>query len=109
MKTSRSSRAVPTAHAADRRLIAREDLLRLIAVADVQPAPDGSRVVFVRRHIGEKNASVSNLWSVSIKGGGRQGEEPRPLTAGGKDRHPRFSADGSQLLFLSERQPGQPQ
>ncbi|MFM8288814.1 MAG: S9 family peptidase [Planctomycetaceae bacterium] len=87
----------------------REYLLRLVAVADVQPAPDGSRVVFVRRHIGEKNASVSNLWSVAVKGSSRQGEEPRPLTAGGKDRHPRFSADGSQLLFLSERQPGQPQ
>lgn len=102
MKTSRSSRAV--APQAGRRAITREDLLRLISVADVQPAPDGSRVVFVRRHIGDKNASVANLWTVPVKGG-----EPRPLTNGGKDRHPRFSADGSRLLFISERQAGQPQ
>jgi acylaminoacyl-peptidase len=102
MKTSRPSRAV--APQAGRRAITREDLLRLISVADVQPAPDGSRVVFVRRHIGDKNASVANLWTVPVKGG-----EPRPLTNGGKDRHPRFSADGSLLLFISERQAGQPQ
>src|SRR5262249_28031638 len=70
-------------------------------VEDAQISPDGSRVAFV---VGDSFKSdskwaKSTIWIVETSGG-----EPRQLTAGPRtDSLPRWSPDGSQLAFLSDR------
>lgn len=86
------------------RLITVDDLNRFIGVADPQISPDGKTIAFVRKHVGDKNDYVTNLWVVATEGG-----EPRQFTAGGKDRQPRYSHDGSRLAFISEREKSRPQ
>ncbi|MCY2964309.1 MAG: hypothetical protein NT069_11855 [Planctomycetota bacterium] len=97
----RRAAATSTSEAGTRRLITIDDLTRIIWVSDPQIAPDGKSIVFVRKHVGEKNNYVTNIWSVSTDGG-----EPRQFTSGGKDRRPRFSPDGSRLALISEREKG---
>ena len=77
-----------------------EDLFRLQRISDPQLSPEGKWLVYV---VGspnlEKNTFSSALWLTSAQGG-----KPRPLTtANKKDRHPRWSPDGKQILFESNR------
>ena len=46
-----------------------EDLLKFVLVGDPQISPDGKRVVFVRKHTGDKNDTLSDLWAVECDGG----------------------------------------
>jgi dipeptidyl aminopeptidase/acylaminoacyl peptidase len=86
-----------------RRRVTADDLLRFHLVADPQIAPDGSAIVFVRKHI-DRNEYVSNLW---IVGAGRG--EPRQFTGGGRDSRPRWSPDGRRLAFIGGRDRHRPQ
>ena len=72
-----------------------------MGVASPRIAPDGRRIVFVRKHTGDKNSYVTNLWMVDADGGG-----PAQFTSGGKDSHPRFSPCGGRIAFISERRGG---
>jgi len=72
-----------------------EDLLKFVFVGDPQMSPDGSRVLFTRKHVGDKNRYVTNLWIV-----GASGEAPAHLTQGGQDGHGRWSTDGSRIAFI---------
>ncbi len=94
---------------AARRGITPEDLLKFHYVNSPQISPDGRHVVFVKKHAGDKNEYVNNLWMVS--GTGRNGAwgEPRQFTGGGKDTHPRWSPDGDRIAFIGGRTKGQPQ
>jgi dipeptidyl aminopeptidase/acylaminoacyl peptidase len=76
------------------------DMFALQRLSDPQISPDGKSVAYVVAVVDkEKNASTSTIWLVPTDGGA-----PRQLTGGPKhDRHPRFSPDGSQLLFESDR------
>ena len=85
---------------AQRRGMTVADLFRIALIADAQISPDGGRVAFVRTRLDEeKDEYLSNIWIVPAEGG-----EPRQFTSGPKrDTNPRWSPDGRQLAFLSER------
>jgi Tol biopolymer transport system component len=95
--------AVPAlAPAADKRPIQVDDLFRFQRVSDPQISPDGSQVVYVVSTITDpaNNKSSSNLWLAAADGK----SPPRRLTTTDKkDNHPRWSPDGKQVLFESNR------
>jgi dipeptidyl aminopeptidase/acylaminoacyl peptidase len=73
------------------------DLLREVQIQEIEVAPDGESVVYARRTI-ESGEYRKRLWRVPWRGG-----RPEQLTRGELDAGPRFSPDGSTLLFLSQR------
>ncbi len=95
---------------AARRGIVPDDLLRLQSVATPRISPDGRNVVLVKKHVGEKNDYVTNLWMVSREGpDGERWGAPRQFTNGSKDTNPRWSPDGRRLAFVGARTKGHPQ
>ena len=58
-------------------------------------------MVFVEKHVGEKNEYASNLWMVSRDGPSAGWGDARQFTAGGKDTHPRWSPDGARIAFAT--------
>ncbi len=78
-----------------------EDLFDLELAADPQISPDGRLVVYVRQRADVMtDGRFSNLWVVGTDGTGH-----RPLTSGDfSDSSPRWSPDGTRLLFLSDRE-----
>ncbi len=85
----------------DTRRVTPRDLYALQFVGDPQPAPDGSRIAFVVTTADEEeNDYRSRIWLVAADGE----SEPRPLTSGAKkDDSPRWSPDGTRLVFVSNR------
>jgi acylaminoacyl-peptidase len=81
------------------------DVFNLELVSDPQISPDGKRVLYVRGFadiMGDKRCS--NLWIVNL-----DGTDHRPLTTGNfNDASPRWSADGRQIAYVSNRD-GSPQ
>jgi dipeptidyl aminopeptidase/acylaminoacyl peptidase len=77
------------------------DLFRFKRIADAQISPDGELVAYVHTAVDlAGNSSCSTIWLVPTSGT----EPPRPLTnTTKKDRHPRWSPDGKQILFESNR------
>lgn len=88
-----------SAASADRTLTM-NDMFALKRIGDPQISPDGKSVAYVQSVVDrEKNASTSTIWLAPLGGG-----EARQLTGGPKhDSHPRFSPDGTKLLFESDR------
>jgi dipeptidyl aminopeptidase/acylaminoacyl peptidase len=87
--------------AARKRPIQIADLFRFKRVADPQISPDGKHVAYVLTtvNLGE-NSSSSAIWLAPTAAD----TESRPLTVTTKkDRHPRWSPDGKQILFESNR------
>ncbi|HEY9069045.1 MAG TPA: S9 family peptidase [Candidatus Ozemobacteraceae bacterium] len=82
-----------------------EDLSKFVQVEDCRIAPEGGTILFTRRHIDDKNKTVTNLWTVATDGR----SPPRQFTAGGKDGHGRFSPDGRHVAFVSSRDKAPPQ
>jgi dipeptidyl aminopeptidase/acylaminoacyl peptidase len=83
-----------------RRAMKIDDLFRLRRVSDPRVSPDGKLVVYVVGTVDlAGNKITSDLWLAPTTGGA-----PRQLTnAGKKDKHPRWSPDGKQVLFESNR------
>lgn len=72
----------------------------LKSISDLQISPDGKTAVYVLNETNlEKNEKATNLWQVATDASSK----PRRLTNSGKDSAPRFSPDGSQVLFTSAR------
>ncbi|CAN5704889.1 S9 family peptidase [soil metagenome] len=81
-----------------RRPFRASDLLEQVMIQELALSPDGASVVYARRTI-EDGKYRKRLWRVPYDGGG-----PEQLTyAQSSDGAPRFSPDGSMLLFLSDR------
>jgi acylaminoacyl-peptidase len=79
------------------------DVFELEWVSDPQISPDGDRVVYARNFNDiMADTSRSNLWIADVASG-----ESRPLTTGtANDFSPRWSPDGSKLLYVSTRDGG---
>ena len=84
----------------ERRAFRPDDTTRLQIASDAQISPDGSRVAFtITWSDVEKDDMRSAIWVVAAGGG-----EPRRFTWGPRrDSAARWSPDGSQIAFLSER------
>ena len=81
------------------RMLQLDDLTRFVTVSDSQLSPDLDRIAFVVGRADERRDGYSStIWVVDRSDG-----EPVMFLSGGKDRHPRWSPDGKQLLFLSDR------
>ena len=95
--------ALSGAEPAARRPMEIADLFRFLRVADPQISPDGTRVVWqATTVIPEANGSSTALWMAPADGSAA----PRPLTVvegTAKDSRPRWSPDGSKILFQSTR------
>jgi dipeptidyl aminopeptidase/acylaminoacyl peptidase len=93
-----------------KRPIAAKDLMRFTWAADPRIAPDGSRVAFVKVLVdAEKDDYLTSIWLVPVPTQG-QTVEPRRLTNGPHDTAPRWSPDGTRLIFArTTEKDGKPQ
>jgi len=87
-----------------RRNITADDLLRLRSTSAPALSPDGERVVYVVKSVGEKNSYRTQLWMSDAEGG-----EPLPFTSGEHDGKPRWSPDGACVAFVRTHSKGRPQ
>lgn len=77
-----------------------EDLFRIQRVSDPQLSPDGKTVAYVVAVIDKAaNRSNTDIWLVPAAGGAAKQLTNSPR----HDRHPRWSPDGSTILFESNR------
>ena len=83
-----------------KRTITAEDLYRLVVLSDTRLSPDGRHVIYYIQRVESKTEKkYSNLWVVDVGTA-----TARQFTYGDQnDSQPRWSPDGSQLAFLSNR------
>jgi dipeptidyl aminopeptidase/acylaminoacyl peptidase len=83
-----------------KRSISAQDLYKIQLISNVRISPDGEHVVYTVQRVDQKTEKkYSNLWVVPSKGG-----SARQFTYGDQnDTQPRWSPDGIQIAFLSNR------
>ncbi len=89
--------------AAQKRAFTLPDLYRIRSVEDPRYSPDGKKIAFVVRE--DRLAEGKSYAAIYLMDA--DGTHTRRLTSGTEnDTHPRWSPDGSSLLFLSARKGG---
>jgi len=85
-----------------KRAITAEDLYQFQLISGCEISPDGRHVVFCLQRVDPKShKESSNLWVVPTDGG-----PARQFTYGDQlDRRPKWSPDGQEIAFLSNRGP----
>ena len=83
-----------------KRRITAEDLYRLQLITDCRISPDGKHAVYVQNRVEKKTEKkFANLWIVPTSGG-----RPKQFTYGDQtDAMPRWSPDGKEIAFISNR------
>src|SRR6266850_1333491 len=91
-----------------RRPVIAEDVYKLKFISDPQISPDGEQVVYVSAWVDPEDHTRyrSRLMQVPFDGS----SQPRALTSGRhRDTAPRWSPDGCNLAFVSDRDKDKPQ
>jgi len=89
-----------TAYGANSHPFSIHDMLAMERVSDPHVSPDGSRIVYVVRTTDlEANRGRTDLWMISVDGTGTR----RLTTDPSSDSNPRWSPDGRNVYFLSDR------
>jgi len=82
-----------------RRPIAFDDLISMSRVSDPKISPDGKWVTYsVATPDQAENHSIRNIWLAAVGGG-----QTRQLTRSGHDSSARWSRDGNEIAFISDR------
>ena len=84
-----------------RRLISAEDLYKFQIISSARISPDGRHMVYAVQRVDAKTEKkYANLWVAATDGS----TPPRAFTSGDQnDTLPRWSPDGAQIAFLSNR------
>jgi dipeptidyl aminopeptidase/acylaminoacyl peptidase len=82
-----------------KRPIVAKDLYRIVYIEEPRVSPDGRWIAYVHLSVDEKeNTYQRNIWLAPVDGG-----KPIQITRSGKDSYPRWSPDGTRLVFVSAR------
>ncbi len=83
-----------------KRVVTPADLYNFHLIFDVRMSPDGAHTVYTVQRVDRKTEKkFANLWVAPTNGG-----EARQFSSGEQnDTHPRWSPDGTQIAFLSNR------
>lgn len=89
----------------EKRSIEAQDLYGFTLITEPQISPDGKRAVYSLHRVDRKTEKkYANLWIVPTDGSLDDSGAARPFTHGDQsDRSPRFSPDGGEIAFLSNR------
>lgn len=84
----------------EKRAFTIEDLYHIKSVSDPQISPDGKSIAFVvTSYCLEKGSSNSDIYMIDAQGGAMR----QMTSCDEQDTHPRWSPDGQQLMFVSDR------
>ena len=92
----------------EKRSITAEDLYKFELISGLDISPDGKQVIYAQQRVDQKTEKkFSNLWIVpfdATQGKLKEKDQSRQFTYGDQNDHtPKWSSDGTQIAFISNR------